>query len=94
MFLSLLGDVLPLLLQVTGEVVHIKRCGVVFGHSSKNVPDMLDGRQIRQVGRPVHPEDPLLLLDVCNDLSSVRSGVVVLATANWRQVPWLAEQVG
>ena len=52
---------------------------VVFRHSSsKNVSDMLDGRQIRRAGGPVHPGDPKLLQEVCDDPSSVRSGVVVL----------------
>ena len=48
--------------------------------SSKNVPDELDWLQIRRAGGPVHPGDPLLLLDVCDDPSGERRGVGVLQT--------------
>ena len=78
---SLLGDVLPLLLQETGELLPINRQGVVFNHSSsKNIPHMLDGRKIRRVAGPVRAGDPLVLREVCDDPSSVRSGIVVLGS--------------
>ena len=76
---SLLGDVLPLLLQETGELVHVNR-----RRGGGDVPDMLGGLQIRRkAGGRVLPKDPMLLQEVCDDLSSVRSGVVVLQSGAW-----------
>ena len=41
----------------------------------------LDGPSIREAGGPVHPGDLLLLLDVCENPSYVRSGVGALQTS-------------
>ena len=70
---------LPHLLQDMGELVHINRGGVVFSYSlSKNWQEPnLESR--RQ--------------EICDELSSVRSGIVVLQSV-WHLVPWLAEHVG
>ena len=70
---------LPHLLQDTGELVHINRGGVVFSYSlSKNWQEPnLESRQ----------------QEICDDLSSVRSGFVVLQSV-WHLVPWHAEHVG
>ena len=51
--------------------------------SSRNDPDMPDKRQIKIADGQDRPEDPLVLQEVCDDPSSVISGVVVVQSGAW-----------
>ena len=76
---DLLGKILPLLSEVSKEVLNVLCRGVVFTNSTVElIPNVFYRVQIRATCRPVYPLNALALEKVIHNSSTVNWCVVVL----------------